>query len=138
MRISKRMMPPCSAAAWTNHRKPISQSKRLSPRNMILWMCSVNSHRALFAWQMNLGIFRQKKSLKVSKTFRLFLLHLLQNLNRVLDPLQTFFFANDLHTFKKRRADCLPGGGHTENTKNLIGIQSAFFDICPQRLLASF
>src|SRR3972149_10826927 len=96
-------------------------------------MCSVNSHRALFAWQMNLGIFRQKKSLKVSKTFRVFLLRLLQYLKRVLDPLQTFFFANDLHTFKQRRADCFPRGGHTENTKDLIGIQSAFFYLRPPR-----
>ena len=69
---------------------------------------------------------------------RLFYLHLFQNRNRILNAFQTNISPNDLHAFKQRRADLLSCRSNTQDAKDLIGVETAFFDVCPQGRLASF
>ena len=66
------------------------------------------------------------------------ILHLLQNLNCIFDSLQAFVPADDFHALEQRRADFLPRCGYAQDAEDLIGIQSALFDVCPQRRLAAF
>jgi len=67
MPISKNAASPCSAADWMSRRRPTNLSNRSSPPRPTWSKWSANSARALSAWRMKPGSFRNIQKVKFSR-----------------------------------------------------------------------